>query len=207
MNQSIIKMPHAAVFGRVLEGQLGEGRAREVLAEASGRYAELYDRREHYDQRGLRQHLAEGILPGVALYRTLLAELESRDEALALMALALQAWAGEQRQRMERLARLPGFYWILRATVGTIMRSSYPEEGWQREWVEKSGDAVAFAMKSCFYLDSFERYGVPELTELYCDCDDLIYEDLSPQVRWARTRTLGRGDDCCDFRFERVRGS
>jgi hypothetical protein len=59
-------------------------------------------------------------------------------------------------------------------------------------------------MKSCFYLDVLENYGLPELTVLYCWLDDLIYEGVSPYVRWARKQTLGRGDACCDFRFERV---
>ena len=27
----------------------------------------------------------------------------------------------------------------------------------------------------------------------------LRYDDLHPDLLWRRTRTLGRGDDCCDF--------
>ena len=205
MDKHVSNMPHAKAFERGLTSQLGEDRAREIVAHAGERYDDLYARREHYEHGSLRQHLEGGILPGVALYRTLLAECETQEEAMSLTGVVFQEWAAEDRKRMERLARLPGYYWILRATISSIMRHTFPEEGWQREWLEKSGNAVAFNMKSCFYQDVLERYGVPELTELYCKSDDLIYEDLSPKVRWARTRTLGRGDDCCDFRFERVR--
>jgi hypothetical protein len=106
---------------------------------------------------------------------------------------------------MARLGRLPFFYGLLRALIRPVMRRSFPASGWETEWVEVSGQALAFNMRSCFYLDVLEGYGAPELTKYYCAMDDLIYDGVSPHVRWARTRTLGRGDECCDFRFERVR--
>ena len=36
--------------------------------------------------------------------------------------------------------------------------------------------------------------------------DDLLFGDL-PGIAWERTKTLGRGDDRCDFRFRRVTAS
>lgn len=58
-------------------------------------------------------------------------------------------------------------------------------------------------MHSCFYLNVLTAYGAPELTPVYCQMDDLLYGALSPSVRWRRTKTLGRGDDCCDFCWSR----
>ena len=51
---------------------------------------------------------------------------------------------------------------------------------------------IPFNIKTCFYPDVLEGYGVPGLTALYCWLDHLIYEGVSPYVRWARKRTLGR---------------
>jgi predicted ArsR family transcriptional regulator len=45
--------------------------------------------------------------------------------------------------------------------------------------------------------------GAPELTPLYCQMDDLLFEALPPEIRWERTKTLGRGDEICDFRWTR----
>jgi hypothetical protein len=155
--------------------------------------------------RALRQHLEENILPGVALYRALLADEDTRDRAEQLIEGAFRAWAESGRRSMARLGRLPFFYGLLRVLIRPVMRLNFPAPGWETEWVEVSGQALAFNMKRCFYLDVLEGYGVPELTRYYCAMDDLIYEGVSPHVRWARTKTLGRGDECCDFRFERAR--
>lgn len=43
------------------------------------------------------------------------------------------------------------------------------------------------------------RYGCPELCPCFCDSDDISYAGLHPKLLWHRTKTLGRGDDRCDF--------
>ena len=39
-----------------------------------------------------------------------------------------------------------------------------------------------------------------ELCRLFCDVDDVTYGGLC-KLGFARTKTLGYGADCCDFRF------
>jgi hypothetical protein len=205
LSQSSHEMPGAAAFERALRRELDEARAREIVHRARERYGVLYAERERYSNRALRQHLEENILPGVALYQTLLDAEDIRELVMPLVEAAFEEWAVANRQRMERLGRLPVFYRLLRALARPMMWLNFPEPGWTTEWVEISGERISFHMRSCFYLEVLEGYGVPELTAQYCRMDDLIYEEVSPYVRWARTPTLGRGDECCDFRFERVR--
>ncbi len=38
-----------------------------------------------------------------------------------------------------------------------------------------------------------------ELCHCFCDSDDITYDGLHPKLVWHRTKTLGRGDDRCDF--------
>ena len=206
MKYTIIDMPHAGLFECALSTELGESKAGGIVEEARARYGKLYAGREQYDNGSLRRHLEENLLPGVALYRALLADPETCEEAMPLFEVAVEAWAASQRKSLERLARLPVYYWLMRAVIKPMMRSKFPEEGWETEWVQSNGQALAFNMKSCFYLDVLGAYGVPELAIQYCRMDDLIYKDLSPHVRWVRQGTLGRGDRHCDFRFERVKG-
>jgi len=81
----------------------------------------------------------------------------------------------------------------------------YPPEGWQTEWLQKDVDAVKFNMHRCFYMDTLSKYGAAELTPIFCNVDDVLYENMSPHVKWKRTQTIGRGASHCDFCFEHVK--
>ena len=205
LKQFNVEMPNAEAFERALCRALDEAKAREILQKARKRYGDLYAERKRYANRALRRHLEGNILPGAALYQTLLRDEDTRERAVSLVEEAFREWGMSNRRAMEWLGRLPIFYWLLRTMTRVAMRLSFPEEGWETEWVEVSSKEISFNMKSCFYLDVLEGYGVPELTAQYCGMDDLMYEGVSPYVRWDRKKTLGRGDECCDFRFERVR--
>jgi len=92
----------------------------------------------------------------------------------------------------------------LRNYIGIELRTYLRNrQGWDIELVENSQCSFAFNVHRCFYLDVLTAYGAPELTALYCRLDDLLYATWSPSIRWERTKTLGRGDDCCDFRYSR----
>ena len=54
-------------------------------------------------------------------------------------------------------------------------------------------------MTRCPYHDTCVQYGCPELCRCFCDYDDISYVGLHPRLIWHRTKTLGRGNDCCDF--------
>ena len=54
-------------------------------------------------------------------------------------------------------------------------------------------------MMKCPYHGTCVAYGCPELCRCFCDSDDISYTGLHPKLIWHRTKTLGRGDDRCDF--------
>ena len=51
---------------------------------------------------------------------------------------------------------------------------------------------------------TLSRYGAPELTASFCRIDDLVYGNMSPQLEWRPTQTIGRGAAYCDFCFARA---
>ena len=85
----------------------------------------------------------------------------------------------------------------------TLLKTSYPPQGWEIELVEDSSERMAFTMSRCFYMDMLAYYGVPELTELFCQLDDRLYEAMPAGIVWKRSQTIGRGDPVCDFCFEK----
>ena len=198
------RMPYADLWRRELADRLDGEPAAELMDRVEARYAELYRDRTHYDHPALRKHLEDNILPGLALYQVLRGEGHGEADALQTVERLQAVDLLRQRRPLELLGRLPFFFSLLRAVTRRFMGRNFPPQGWQVEWPDEGRDVVAFDMKSCFYLDVLTEHGAPELTPAYCRLDDLAYEDVSPHVRWERTRTLGRGDDCCDFRFRRV---
>jgi hypothetical protein len=195
------RMPHAAIWRRVLAEKHGDAEADRLLARAQARYDELYAERPRPPSRALRLHIERSILPGLALYQTLLEESDDRDAVLSQMESLMAPSLAGLRWLLPLLGRLPDPFAAFRRIVPGVVRFAFPPEGWGIEPVEDSEDCIAFDIRRCIYLDTLTSYGAPELTPLYCAGDDDMFEALPPSITWERTMTLGRGDDHCDFRW------
>lgn len=198
------KMPHAGPWRRQLASLTSPEEAARLMDRVESSYRQLYRDRTHYEHPALRQHLEGSILPGLALYRVLRASGYDKGDALQTVERVTAPEVLRQRRPLALMGRLPFAFALLRALTPGVMARNFPPQGWQAEWRDEGPDVVAFDMTRCFYMDVFMAYGAPELTAVYCNLDDVMYGDLSPHVRWERTRTLGRGDDVCDFGFRRA---
>ncbi len=157
--------------------------------------------REKYVNKALEKHFADNILPILALYLTLQKSDPLPEDLLELTRKITEEIYKDGRKQMVFLGRLPFFYWLLQKLTPKKIKDDFPPEGWDVEWVEVSKNRVAFNMHGCFYLDALTKYGAPELTPIFCGLDDMIYDDVSPHMRWQRAGTLGLGDALCDFSF------
>ena len=198
------RMPNLAVWQRALSEKRGETNAARLAALAQDRYEELFAARPSPAMRALRFHVERGILPGLAVYQTLLEGSSDRQAALAEME-SLSVWTlPGARRLMPLLGHLRDPFPVFRRLDRWVMRFGFPADGWQIEPVEDSNDCIAFDIRRCFYLDTLTTYGAPELTPIYCARDDALFALLPPSITWERTMTLGRGDDRCDFRWCRA---
>lgn len=202
------RMPYLEVGRQVAAETRGPVQATLLAARVQARYDELYAHRLHFDQPALRQHYEEGILPSLALYQTLREECGSQEAALEELdrIIAAQVEQSGRRRLVQILGRMPDSFAVLRIVNRWAMKVQYPREGWRFEWVEDSDQCIAYDARECFYLNVLTACGAPELTAHLCVVDDLLYGQL-PGISWERTKTLGRGDDRCDFRFCRASGS
>jgi hypothetical protein len=70
------------------------------------------------------------------------------------------------------------------------------------EVTHKSFDSLALKANSCFWADEFRRLGAIDIGyELCCMADFYIVEVFNPEIIYKRTKTLMRGDDCCDHLY------
>ena len=145
------------------------------------------------------RHLEGQILPGIAAYETLQTVLP-KDEALQTIHGYVEERAWKLKKMILAFLRLPGLY---RRVPGMFCRETpklFGETaGFAAKEIQTSGGVWRIDMTRCPYHDTCVQYGCPELCPSFCDSDDITYNGMHPKLFWHRTKTLGRGDDCCDF--------
>lgn len=205
MSQKIIDIPMSKRFFPGLLPIVGDKTYDQIAA----RYQSLFEKHDLPKNPTLQWHLIQGILPGLAYYQILKEGGATQESALAQIDQALEVLFADNFARMKRLGKLPFIYPIFRMVIKPAMRQ-YPPDGWKIDWLQNDNNAIRFDMKSCFYFDTFSKYGTPELTASFCRVDDLTYGDMSARIGWKREKTIARGDSHCDFCFssakEKTRG-
>lgn len=144
-------------------------------------------------------HLESQIMPGIAIYEVL-QTVVSKEEAVQIIHSYTNAHAQKAHTLFRRLLKIPGLYHTMPGIFKKGVAEKFgPAAGFQYITREATKDVIRFDMMRCPYHDACVQYGCPELCRCFCDSDDITYDGLHPNLRWHRTKTLGRGDDCCDF--------
>ena len=157
-------------------------------------------RREYADASKEKQsHLESQIMPGIAAYETLQTVMP-KDEALQTVHDYVEERAWKLKKIILKLMRIPGFY----RRVPDIFCKQTPRlfgtaAGFAATDIQTSGGVWRIDMTRCPYHDACVEHGCPELCRCFCDSDDITYDGMHPRLLWRRTKTLGRGGDCCDF--------
>ena len=186
-----------AAFRKTAAQQFPERRT-ELNEKLAARMAAL--RAEHSDApKPVQFHLESQILPGIAAYEVLQTVMP-KEEALRTVHGYVEARAWKMKQSMQKLLRLPGLYRLVPVLFCKLTPKYFGETaGFAATEYQTSGGVWRIDMTKCPYHDTCVQHGCPELCPCFCDSDDITYDGLHPKLRWHRTKTLGRGDDCCDF--------
>ena len=183
-----------------LEDRYGSEKAKAIMRRALARYDELLE--ENKDEpKAYHLHTRERIYPSIAVFDALLGEGIDRTEA-ADFVVGYYTWrAGSIARVVKALFKVPGLYRVVPRFFSAIAQKSFgPQAGFASEGAYLAKDEVRFNMVRCPYLDLCVRYGCPEIVRGFCDADDVCYADMHPRISWERTKTLGYGQDCCDFK-------
>lgn len=144
-------------------------------------------------------HLGRQILPGIAAYETL-QQVMSEEEALETVHSYVEKLVIKSHKRLVSILRIPGLYRLVPRVFMKSTRSVFgAEAGFASNEIQTGSGVWRIDMIKCPYHDITLKYGVPELCRCFCDSDDISYSGLHPKLIWERTKTLGRGNDCCDF--------
>ena len=149
--------------------------------------------------RAKKGHLEHQILPGIAAYEVLQTVMP-KDEALQTVHGYVELLARKTHRALAALLRIPGLYRLVPGVFVKSTRTAFgPAAGFAATELQTGRGTWRVDMTKCPYHDTCTQYGCPELCRCYCDSDDISYAGLHPNLIWHRTKTLGRGDDRCDF--------
>ena len=141
--------------------------------------------------------LAQMILPGIALYKTLLKNnIPQADAYEYLRRYLLDTVAAGMHASTAKVEVIPGFFWLYRAGFLAVVRVAGLWESTQH----RGKDSFDVTIQKCLWHTACAEHGCPELCRLFCDADNVTYGGLR-RIGFARTSTLGYGGSCCDFHF------
>ena len=187
---------------KIVSEDVGKVKAAQIARSAQKRYEALRAENSS-DSKELRSHSYKRIYPGIAVYEAMRAEDISQEKAVWYI-----------REYFQRLAakRVPFFQRVIKTFglarkfphlfVAGVKKSCQPNAGFVYELPESHDNEARINIVRCPYFEICKRYGCPEITSAYCDSDDAGYGNLHPNLIWGRTKTIGHGDDCCDFLLE-----
>ncbi|MBR3157722.1 MAG: L-2-amino-thiazoline-4-carboxylic acid hydrolase [Atopobiaceae bacterium] len=153
-----------------------------------------------------RMHVEGFIMPTCAIYQEMAEEM-GKEEALALLMDFARSNALVNRRFFERPVSVPGGGGLfLRGFAALQPRAFGRNAGFSVRDSSHDGSRVHFDITGCPYQRVTAELGVPELCNLFCTNDDIIYGDL-PGIRFSRKGTLGRGAAVCDFDVSLAKGA
>jgi hypothetical protein len=197
------RMPYSSQWQRMLSKSYGDQKAHALISRAQTYYdgycAGSASERNHANRTSLKTR----VLPGLSIYKTLREENEDHERVLTeVETLFRAAFFTNMTWGIRLLNILPNPFFIVRPVLRRM--TGDPASPGAQGIVEDSEDCFAVNVYRCYILDTLASHHAAELTPLFCLTDDWLAEAL-PKIRWERTKTLGRGDDCCDFRWCRIK--
>ncbi|MBR2825037.1 MAG: L-2-amino-thiazoline-4-carboxylic acid hydrolase [Solobacterium sp.] len=182
-----------------LEEKYGKEQTQKIITKALSRYDEIIfenkdEPKEHY------MHTRQRIYPAIAVFDTMISEGINRQEVADFLVDYYKWRASGLEPMIKTLFKIPGLYKLVPKVFYNMTQKSFgPQMGFQSKDKYLSNTEMRFNMVKCPYFEKCKQYGCPEIVKGFCDADDICYGHMHPKLSWDRTKTLGYGDDVCDF--------
>ena len=179
--------------------EIGKEKAGRIADAAQKRYEELLAENAG-DSKALKAHTFKRIYPSIAVYEAFQAEGIEPEKAAWYIREYFQRFSEKTVPLLKRLIKVFGLARkVPKLFMKISLKSFGTDAGFEYEFPESHGNEARFNIVRCPYYETCKRYGCQEITTAFCDGDDAGYGNLHPKLIWGRTKTIGRGDECCNF--------
>ncbi len=163
----------------------------------------LYDeycRQEADKPKEITMHTVRKIFPCIAFYKAVIECTNEPKQAYAIINEYFTKSCEAYAKKLQKLCRIPFAYKLVPRIMANVIHKSFGERsGFEMVEHNVKGKKCHIDMVKCPYFSTCVEYGCAELTTVFCNSDDVAYGNMHPRLSWERKKTLGRGDECCDF--------
>ena len=180
-----------------LDERLPKWQSGAIWKAASARLEVLLEKYRELPE-GVRSHTDHYIFPSAAVYLTV-KEAVGQETAYTILEEAAAKASYKAAETLGKIMKIPGMKNLfIKAWEPMTKKKFGSDSGFQNVFYPKQKGSFRADITACPYNRYFTELGCPELTKIFCANDDRVYGNL-PGIRFARTGTLGRGNDKCDF--------
>ncbi len=164
-----------------------------IWADAEKRLFDMYA--GHTDlPKGVSAHTDNFIFPEI-----------DKDAAYEIMKKVMAEKSDKFGKTLAKWCHIPGFKKFFLNMWDSISRKSFGETaGFKNVFYPKEKGSFRMDITQCPYHKYLTEAGCPELNILFCENDIHSYGNL-PGLKFTRTKTIGAGDELCDFKMELVK--
>lgn len=162
----------------------------------------IQDKPEYTDS-GNYGHLCN-LFTSLAMVQILEHNGRTRTEAERLVADAMYKYIEPQINSMKKLASHSWFVRFLKIIMPIKFRFTLGF-GWDVEFPNCPSDTFSMTTHKCIYQQIFSKYGMPEMTAIFCKVDDILYSNL-PRAEFIYTEQIVNGGKMCDYSYKKKVG-
>ena len=139
------------------------------------------------------------VLPLAAIYEAL--KKYDDEHALDLLIQYGKQRGNDFSTMIAKVTSFPGLSIMLGKNMPQLMRlTSSPKKGYERRIVSESRELVGVDILVCPLYEMAKKLGMPEIASVVCLIDKGQMTGFK-YIDYTRTKALGNGDDCCDYRL------
>lgn len=181
-----------------LRKHFGEEKGQEINRLIARKFSEL-TAFCHGESKGRQKTMSEKILPRIAIYQSLLADMGGQEAYETVWDYTKTCICAPTARKYEKLEKFPMFFSLYRKAFLRIVCFS---DKWTTENAFGEANRFGFEIHRCLWYDTCVKCGCPELCRVFCDSDYENFGQMKKTV-FSRTQTLGTGGTMCDFVFSK----
>lgn len=195
-------MKDKIAFKHEIANRLSQAECDSIWRDAHKRLYKMYE--EYSDlSKGVAMHTDSFIFPAAAIYLSM--KEVDKDMAYDVMKKVMVEKSTKTGQSIAKLCKIPGFNKFFLGMWDSLSHKMFGEAaGFKNVFYPKEKGCFRMDIIQCPYHKYLTELGCTELNILFCENDEHSYGNL-PGLKFSRTKTIGAGDDLCDFKMEYIK--